>query len=256
MLSPKSTPRPSASSSAQASDTAISVAGGPPNSALSQRNFATSLTISTPYPSTDCALTVAVVEAVEELAARSAGSRLKTPLVGVLDEAANVCRWRDLPNLYSHYGSLGIILMTTLQSWSQGVEVWGESGMKKLWSASNIRVYGGGGTTHDGSFLEDLVRVIGDYDRLTSSTSYGRGQRTVSQQLHRERILDVDDLAAMPRGRAVVLSSGNRPTLIRTQPWMADPHADAVRASILAHDPEAEKELSVIESALSTKGAS
>ena len=42
----------------------------------------------------------------------------------VLDEAANVCRWRDLPNLYSHYGSRGIILMTILQSWSQGVEVW------------------------------------------------------------------------------------------------------------------------------------
>lgn len=209
------------------------------------------------------ALTVAVVEAAEELAARSAGGRLKTPLVGVLDEAANVCRWRDLPNLYSHYGSRGIILMTILQSWSQGVEVWGESGMKKLWSASNIRVYGGGGTTHDGSFLEDLARMIGDYDRLTSSTSYGRGQRTVSQQLHRERILDVDDLAAMPKGRAVVLSSGNRPTLIRTQPWMAGPHADAVRASILAHDPEAEKtileaekELSVVESALNTEGAS
>ncbi|NEB06859.1 TraM recognition domain-containing protein, partial [Streptomyces sp. SID13726] len=78
------------------------------------------------------ALTVAVVEAAEELAAESAGGRLATPLVGVLDEAANVCRWRELPNLYSHYGSRGIVLDTVLQSWSQGVEVWGESGMKKL----------------------------------------------------------------------------------------------------------------------------
>jgi hypothetical protein len=40
----------------------------------------------------------------------------------LLDEAANVCRWRDLPNLYSHYGSRGIVLMTILQSWSQGVD--------------------------------------------------------------------------------------------------------------------------------------
>lgn len=189
------------------------------------------------------ALTVAVVEAAEELAARSAGGRLRTPLLGVLDEAANVCRWRELPNLYSHYGSRGIILMTILQSWSQGVEVWGESGIKKLWGAANVRVYGGGGTVHDGSFLEDLARTIGDYDRLTSSTSNGRGQRTVSHQLHRERILDVDALAAMPKGRAVVLSSGNRPTLIRTQPWMAGPHARAVKASISAHDPEAERTL-------------
>lgn len=68
------------------------------------------------------ALTVAVVEAGEELAARSAGGRLPVPLVGVLDESANVCRWRELPNLYSHYGSRGIVRMTNLQSWSQGVE--------------------------------------------------------------------------------------------------------------------------------------
>ena len=54
-------------------------------------------------------------------------------MVGVLDEAANVCRWRELPNLYSHYGSRGIVLMTILQSWSQGVEVWGRDGMRKLW---------------------------------------------------------------------------------------------------------------------------
>lgn len=189
------------------------------------------------------AMTVAVVEAAEELAARSAGGRLTTPLLGVLDEAANVCRWRELPNLYSHYGSRGIVLMTVLQSWSQGVEVWGESGMRKLWSASNVRLYGGGGTTSDGSFLEDLARAIGQYDRLSTSTSYGRGQRTVSQQNHRERILDVDDLAALPKGRAVVLASGSRPTLIRTQPWMTAPYADAVRASIAAHDPEASRTL-------------
>ena len=38
------------------------------------------------------ALTVAIVEAAEELAAASPGGRLGTPLLGVLDEAANVCR--------------------------------------------------------------------------------------------------------------------------------------------------------------------
>ncbi|MFK5160050.1 type IV secretory system conjugative DNA transfer family protein [Propionibacterium freudenreichii] len=207
------------------------------------------------------ALTVAVVEAAEELAAHSAGGRLSTPLVGVLDEAANVCRWRELPNLYSHYGSRGIVLMTILQSWSQGVEVWGESGMKKLWSASNVKVYGGG--VSEAAFLEDLSRTIGDYDRLATSSSYGRGQRTVSQQLHRERILDVADLAAMPKGRAVVVASGSRPTLIRTQPWMTGPHADEVRASIAAHDPQAERtireaetEVATVEATVEAEGAS
>lgn len=86
------------------------------------------------------ALTVAIVRAAETLASTSPAGRLTVPLLGVLDEAANVCRWRELPNLYSHYGSRGIILMTILQSWSQGVDVWGESGMRRLWSASNIAV--------------------------------------------------------------------------------------------------------------------
>ena len=91
------------------------------------------------------------------------------PLVGVLDEAANVCRWRELPNLYSHYGSRGIVLMTILQSWSQGVEVWGADGMRKLWSASNVKVYGGG--VSEAAFLEDLSRTIGDYDRASSAAA-------------------------------------------------------------------------------------
>ncbi|MGP5377621.1 type IV secretory system conjugative DNA transfer family protein, partial [Brachybacterium alimentarium] len=192
------------------------------------------------------ALTVAVVDAAERLAVKSPGGRLQTPLLGVLDEAANVCRWAQLPSLYSHYGSRGIVLMTILQSWSQGVDVWGESGMKKLWSASNVKVYGGG-VSEDG-FLESLSKLIGDYDRLSSSTSHSKGQRTVSQQLHRERILDVADLGALPKGRAVVLASGSRPTLVTTQPWMTGPHREAVEASIRAHDPLAERTIADAES--------
>lgn len=183
------------------------------------------------------ALTVAVVEAAEALAAASPGGRLPRPMLGVLDEAANVCRWRELPNLYSHYGSRGIVLMTILQSWSQGVDVWGEAGMKKLWSAANIKVYGGG--VAEVEFLRMLAELVGDYDKRVTSVSTGRGQRSVSEQLTRERILDVADLQAMPKGRALVLASGTRPTLIQTQPWMTGPHASAVRASIAAHDPAA-----------------
>ena len=107
-------------------------------------------------------LTVAVTDAAEELAKRSPGGRLPVPLVVVLDEAANVCRWPELPNLYSHYGSRGICLMTILQSWSQGVDVWGRDGMRKLWSAATIKLYGGG--VSEVEFLEDLSQLIGDFD--------------------------------------------------------------------------------------------
>lgn len=184
------------------------------------------------------ALTVAVVEAAEELAVASPGGRLATPLMGVLDEAANVCRWQRLPDLYSHYGSRGIILMTILQSKSQAVDVWGESGWRKLWSAANVKVYGGG--VSETGFLEDLSRLVGDHERIRSSTTSAAGSsgsRSVSYQVQRQRTLDVADLAALPKGRAVVFASGARSTLVRTVPWMAGPHADAVKASILAHDP-------------------
>ncbi|PPF42872.1 conjugal transfer protein [Pseudoclavibacter sp. AY1F1] len=181
------------------------------------------------------ALTVAVAEAAEELASASPSGRLKRPLLGVLDEAANVCRWRNLPDLYSHYGSRGIVLITILQSWSQGVEVWGEGGMRKLWSAANIKVYGGG--VSEAAFLDELSKLVGDHDRELSSLSYGRGHRTVSKQLHRERILDVAELAALPRGRALVLASGCRPTLIKTRAWMQGPYATRIRASLADHGP-------------------
>lgn len=62
------------------------------------------------------ALTVATVEAAESYAVVSPGGRLAVPLVSVLDEAANVCRWKSPPDQYSHYGSRGIVLMTILQS--------------------------------------------------------------------------------------------------------------------------------------------
>lgn len=182
------------------------------------------------------ALTVAVVEAAEELAVHSPGGRLATPMVGVLDEAANVCRWRELPNLYSHYGSRGVVLMTILQSWSQGVEVWGRDGMRKLWSATNIKVYGGG--VAETEFLNELAQLVGEYRYTNTTQNRSRQGTSYSHDNDRkERTLDVSDLAALPRGRAVMFASGTPAALLETVPWMSGPQAEAVRASIAAHDP-------------------
>ena len=185
------------------------------------------------------ALTVAITEAAEDLAKTSPGGRLRTPMVAVLDEAANVCRWRELPNVYSHYGSRGICILTILQSWSQGVDVWGREGMRKLWSAANIKVYGGG--VSEKEFLDELSQLIGDFDLFTNSVNYGRGQRSSTRSTRRERVLDVADLTALPRGRIIVFASGARATLGRSLPWMDSDHADAVRASIRRFDPVAER---------------
>lgn len=49
----------------------------------------------------------------------------------------------------------------------------------------------------------------------------------------------MSELTSLPRGRAVVFASGAPATLVATVPWMEGEQADAVRASIAAHDPAA-----------------
>ena len=163
-------------------------------------------------------LTAAVAEAAEARA-RQEGGRLRKPMLAVLDEAANVCRWRELPDLYSHYGSRGIILMTFLQSWSQGVSVWGEEGMNKLWSAANLKIFGGG--ISETGFLKTISDLLGDYDMIQRQVGYSHGRTSTTQSITRDTILSIDQLAALPRGRAVLIASGARPVLMKTSPWMA-----------------------------------
>ncbi|MGR7002964.1 TraG/TraD/VirD4 family protein [Yinghuangia aomiensis] len=83
--------------------------------------------------------------------------KLARPALFVLDEAANVCPWPELPSLYSHLGARGIAMMITLQSWHQGAAAWGEEGMAQLWGSASVRVYGGG--VADIPFLEGLSHV-------------------------------------------------------------------------------------------------
>lgn len=188
------------------------------------------------------ALTVLVMRAAERLARRSPGGRLPVPMLCVLDEAANVCRWPMLPQVTSHYGSRGINLLTILQSYSQGADVWGEHGMDTLWTAANLRLYGGGSA--DVQFLQRLSNLIGEYRPIDRSATAGRGSRSYTTSASAEPVLDASDLAAIPAGRAVLFPSGTRPVLVRTTPWMADRRwRDAVQDSIAEHDPAASAHL-------------
>jgi hypothetical protein len=194
------------------------------------------------------ALTVAVCEAAEDIAKTMPSGRLRIPMIVVLDEAANVCRWRKLPDMYSHYGSKGILPDCILQSWSQGVEVWGREGMAKLWSAANVFVYGGG--VRETEFLENVSKLIGDFDLYSRSLTVGQGH-TMQSSTHREKILDVSDLAAMPLGRVIVMASGARATMAQPMPWwdLGKEIEALIRESIAMHDPAADKTLAVIDAA-------
>lgn len=186
------------------------------------------------------ALTVAVVDALEAYATDSPGGRLPVPFVAVLDEAANICRFRNLDSYYSHFGSRGIIMLTILQNWAQGEEVWGQKGMEKLWSAANIKVYGGG--VDDPTFLRRISDLIGPYEQITKTQSVGRGSRSVSSGVQEKTILTVAELRAMPQGRAVLFASGAPSALIKPQPWYTGPDKDTIQASIDAHGPSRRRE--------------
>ena len=42
----------------------------------------------------------------------------------------------------------------------------------------------------------------------------------------------MSDLASLPTDRAVVFTSGSRPVVIETRPWMDGPHAADIRAAL------------------------
>lgn len=175
------------------------------------------------------ALVMAVMTSAELTAARMRGGRLETPMMAVLDEAANVVRWRELPDVYSHYGSRGIVVSTFFQSYQQGVEAFGDKGMDKLWGAANIRVAGSG--LSDDKFLPFIEKLVGTHDVTHRSSSIGRTGRSTTTSVQRESILDVSDLGALPRSRAILITSGLPPALVRLVHYSEKPYGADVKAS-------------------------
>jgi type IV secretory pathway TraG/TraD family ATPase VirD4 len=160
------------------------------------------------------------------VAAERMGGRLDPPMTAVLDEAANVCRISDLPDLYSHFGSRGINVVTLLQSYRQGSRVWGEAGMDALWSAATIKLLGAG--LDDADFVEKVSRLVGEHDVSTVSYSRSKDGRSRSTSYRLERILPADRIRALPKGTALLLATGVRPALVRLRPWYAEPGADRI----------------------------
>ena len=107
------------------------------------------------------ALSDTAMRAAERRAERL-GGRLDPPMVVPLDEAANICRIADLPDLYSHLGSRGITPVTILQSYEQGVTVWGEHGMAALWGAATKKIIGAG--VDSPRLARDLATLVGQHD--------------------------------------------------------------------------------------------
>ncbi|MGK4585232.1 type IV secretory system conjugative DNA transfer family protein [Kitasatospora sp. HPMI-4] len=170
----------------------------------------------------------AVMRAAVIVAERS-GGRLDPPTLCVLDEAANVCRISDLPDLYSHLGSRGVIPMTILQSYRQGQRCWGEAGMDALWSAATTKIIGSG--IDDADFADRLSRMIGDHDVQTTSVSTSDNGKSTSISMRTERILPPDAIRALPKGRAFLFATGLRAAMLDLRPWYKERSAKEIGAA-------------------------
>jgi type IV secretory pathway TraG/TraD family ATPase VirD4 len=162
--------------------------------------------------------------------AEMAGGRLDPPMVLILDEAANICRIADLPDLYSHLGSRGMVPVTILQSYQQGVSVWGEPGMAALWGAATRKVIGAG--IDDPRLARDLATLVGQHDVPVRSASYGDGRASEQISLRRQDILEAADIRALQPGTALLLATGARPALIQLRPWYSGPRSARISAAI------------------------
>ncbi|MEU9037961.1 TraM recognition domain-containing protein [Streptomyces sp. NPDC048352] len=166
------------------------------------------------------ALVAAVADAVFTAGAEAGerhGGRLPEPMRAVLDEAANICKIADLPDLFSHLGSRGINPFVILQSYRQGVKSWGEVGMDAMWGAATKKIIGVG--IDDAKFAGDISNLVGAHyvERGSYSKSKDGGSRSWSEQ--REQILDPAEIRAMKKGTALLMSTGMPVAQIALRPW-------------------------------------
>ncbi|MEU4413315.1 type IV secretory system conjugative DNA transfer family protein [Nocardia salmonicida] len=178
-------------------------------------------------------LTAALVGQVLEAALTAARARpdgrLATPLLCVLDEAANCARISELPSYYTYSAGCGIILMTILQVLEQGENLWGVNGLKTM-MAQSIEVYGGSIASRD--YLEHWSAMAGQHDVSDRSRTYTPGGIQRSLSWRAEPILDVAMLAALPKDRALVRLPGHGPVVVRKIPWFDSEYAPLVRKSM------------------------
>lgn len=169
-----------------------------------------------------------VLEAALTTARARADGRLRTPLLCVLDEAANCARISELPSYYTYAAGCGIILMTILQVLEQAENLWGVNGWKTM-QAQSIEVYGGSIAARD--YLEHWSAMAGRHDvsdRSRTYTSHGI-QRTLSWRA--EPILDVAMLVALPKDRALVRLPGHGPVVVCKVNWWDTDFAPLIRKS-------------------------
>jgi type IV secretory pathway TraG/TraD family ATPase VirD4 len=77
-----------------------------------------------------------------------------------------------------------------------------------------------------------LSRLIGEHDiTVGSHTRDGTGNSSWQTSVRRQRILDPAQIRALPKGTALLLSTGVRVAMLDLLPWYTGPHAVTLTAA-------------------------
>lgn len=169
------------------------------------------------------ALVETVVDDARRAAALSPGGRLDPPLGLFLDEASQIAPLPSLPSLTADGGGSGITTFTVLQSEAQARDRWGDEAAAAIWDASTVRLlFSGLGNVKD---LEDVSRLIGDVDEVTTSVSWGGSQREWNEtaSLRRVPAMPVADIRGIAKWRPLLLYRGLRAVQTSLPGWFDRP---------------------------------
>ncbi len=159
-----------------------------------------------------------ITETARAMAARVPQGRLDPPLLLALDEIANLTPLPSLPNLMAEGGGRGITTLVVLQSLAQAREKWGEHAADAIWDASTVKlILGGLGKVRD---LDDLSRLIGERDEITTSVSRGGGSgSSTSTSLRRVPVMPPELLRTVPDGLGMLLLRRTKPAVVDLTHW-------------------------------------
>ncbi len=145
----------------------------------------------------------------------SPGGRLDPPLLLVLDEAANIAPLPTLPSLLADGGGVGIPTVAVFQSLAQARARWGETAADAMWDAATIKVILGG--LAKGRDLEEISRLIGDYEEDVLTTTQAAGTASRSATSRKAPVLSPQALRALESGEAITLPRNAAPVRTRLE---------------------------------------
>jgi type IV secretory pathway TraG/TraD family ATPase VirD4 len=178
-------------------------------------------------------LTVWTAKAAEQ-AARANGGRLATPLFLPLDEVANTVLWAGLPDVYSYYGSMGIIICSVFQSFRQPKRILGEVEARDLETNATLII---GGGIKDAEFLKEASTLIGEHEarRVSYGTDSASFRESANAQWQERTTLTPAEIRNLDPGMMIVIPQKNRPMIVESIPFWERtyrPEIEQARASL------------------------